>query len=149
MLFRSGRWISLGSIEPQFYALLLEKTGISDPMFQAQMNRADWPKMKEKLAAVIRTKSRDAWCEIMEATDVCFAPVLSLAEAPIHPVNTERGTFVDIEGVAQPAPAPRFSRTPGAVQRPPSAPGVDTREALSDWGLEPAEIEALADQGAI
>jgi alpha-methylacyl-CoA racemase len=131
-----GRWISVGSIEPQFYALLLEKAELGDPAFQAQMDRAEWPGLKAKLAAVIRTKSRDAWCEIMEKTDVCFAPVLSLKEAPSHPHNAARGTFVEVGGVVQPAPAPRFSATPGAVQGPAPAIGAHTDDVLAEWGVK-------------
>jgi alpha-methylacyl-CoA racemase len=131
-----GRWISLGSIEPQFYALLLEKAGLAaDPAFQAQMDRGAWPDLKARLAAVIRSKSRDEWCAIMDATDVCFAPVLSLKEAPSHPHNVARKTFVEVAGVTQPGPAPRFSATPGAVQGPPPAIGANTDEVLADWGV--------------
>ena len=126
-----------------------DKLGLSDPAFDAQYDRSRWPELKARVAEVIAGKTRDEWTSILEGTDACFAPVLSLAEAPSHPLNAERGTFLDLDGVAQPAPAPRFSRTPGAVQSPPSAPGADTAEALSDWGLEPAEIAALADAGAI
>ncbi len=131
-----GKWISIGSIEPQFYALLLEKTGLSDPAFQAQMDRASWPDLKAKLMDVIKTKTRDEWCEIMEGTDVCFAPVLSMAEAPSHPHNAARGTFVERDGVVQPAPAPRFSKTPGAIQGPPPGPGEHSDGVQSDWGVE-------------
>ena len=137
-----GRFVSVGSIEPQFYALLLEKTGVTDPIFKAQMNRADWPAMKEKLAAVFKTKTRDAWCEIMDATDVCFGPVLGLDEAPSHPHNAARKTFIEVEGVVQPAPAPRFSATPGAVQRPPPAIGAHNGEVLADWGVARADSAA-------
>ncbi|HEY1752084.1 MAG TPA: CaiB/BaiF CoA-transferase family protein [Caulobacteraceae bacterium] len=134
-----GRWISLGSIEPQFYALLLEKAGLDDPALKAQMNRAEWPDLKARVAAAIRTKTRDEWCAIMDATDVCFAPVLTLKEAPAHPHNAARKTFVEVEGVVQPAPAPRFSATPGAIQGPPPAIGADTEAVLADWGVaEPA-----------
>ncbi len=131
-----GRWISLGSIEPQFYALLLEKAGLDDPAFKAQMDRTAWPDLKSKLAAVIKTKSRDDWCAIMDATDVCFAPVLSLAEAPSHPHNVARKTFVEVDGVTQPAPAPRFSATPGVIQGPPPAIGADTDTVLAEWGVK-------------
>ena len=130
-----GKYVSLGSIEPQFYALLLEKAGLTDPDFQNQMDRKKWPELKKKIAAVMKTKTRDEWCEIMEGTDVCFAPVLSMAEAPQHPHNVARKTFVEYEGVTQPAPAPRFSKTPGEIQRPPAAPGTHTDEILKDWGL--------------
>jgi alpha-methylacyl-CoA racemase len=143
-----GKWIALGSIEPQFYALLLEKAEISDPDFQQQMNRAEWPKLTEKLAVVIATKTRDAWCAVMEGTDICFAPVLDLEEAPKHPHNLARETFVEIDGVVQPAPAPRFSATPGKVQSGPPAIGGDTESALTDWGFSAAEIDALKTAGA-
>jgi len=131
-----GRFIALGSIEPQFYALLLEKAGLDDPAFKAQMDRAAWPDLKTKLAAAIKSKSRDEWCAIMDATDVCFAPVLSLAEAPSHPHNVARKTFVELEGVTQPAPAPRFSATPGAIQGPAPAIGAHTDDVLADWGVK-------------
>jgi alpha-methylacyl-CoA racemase len=144
-----GRWISLGSIEPQFYALLLEKTGINDPEFQGQMNRAAWPELHDKLARVIATKTRDEWTEIMGATDVCFAPVLDLDEAPKHPHNAARKTFVEVAGVTQPAPAPRFSATPGAIQGPPPRIGAHDEEALADWGFSRSEIDALGKAGAL
>ena len=108
-----GKWISLGSIEPQFYALLLEKTGLAgDPDFAQQMNPAQWGPLKERMTALILSKTRDDWCAIMDDTDICFAPVLSLREAPQHPHNVARGTFVEDGGMVQPAPAPRFSATP-------------------------------------
>ncbi len=144
-----GLWIAIGSIEPQFYALLLEKTGINDPQFKNQMSRAEWPELKEKLATVIRTKTRDEWCALMDATDVCFAPVLTLDEAPNHPHNAARETFVTVEGVVQPAPAPRFSGTPGAVQGPPPAIGADNEAALKDWGFSADDIAGLQSAGAL
>ena len=110
-----GKWISIGSIEPQFYALLREKAGLSDPAFDAQMDKSQWPALKAKLTDLFRTKSRDEWCAIMEATDICFAPVLSMADALKHPHNVERGTFVRVDGIDQPAPAPRFLGTPAPV----------------------------------
>jgi alpha-methylacyl-CoA racemase len=143
-----GAWIALGSIEPQFYALLVEKAGLSDPQFQRQMSRADWPELRGKLAAVIAARTRAEWCEIMEGSDVCFAPVLSLEEAPAHPHNQARETFVELDGVVQPAPAPRFSATPGAVQAPPAGVGQHTEAALSDWGFPADAIAALKASGA-
>jgi alpha-methylacyl-CoA racemase len=144
-----GKWISIGSIEPQFYALLLQKAGIQDEAFTAQNDRSAWPTLRERLAAVIRDKTRDEWCVAMEGADVCFAPVLDLDEAPRHPHNLARETFVEIGGVTQPAPAPRFSATPGAIQGPPPAIGEHDRSALLDWGFTASEIDDLAATGAI
>ena len=120
---KDGKWVAIGSIEPQFYAILREKAGLSGAEWDAQMDRGKWPELKAKLMAVFKTKTRDEWCAIMEATDICFAPVLSMAEAPKYRHNADRQTFVEIEGVVQPAPAPRFSATPGAIQRRPAGPG--------------------------
>ncbi|MBY0568178.1 MAG: CoA transferase [Hyphomonadaceae bacterium] len=134
-----GKFVSIGSLEPQFYALLLEKTGLKDdPAFAMQMNKPEWPAMSEKLAGVIKTKTRDEWTALMEGTDVCFAPVLSMAEAPDHPHNVARQTFVEVGGLKQPAPAPRFSRTPGAVQHPPGGNGDEPPKILADWGVSGA-----------
>ncbi len=144
-----GGWIAIGSIEPQFYALLLEKTGIKDPDFKSQMDRSKWPALHERLAVVIATKTRDEWCEIMEGTDVCFAPVLDLEEAPRHAHNQARETFVEVAGVMQPAPAPRFSATPGAIAGPPPRIGADNATALADWGFANSDIAALEEAGAI
>lgn len=130
-----GKWVSIGAIEPKFYALLREKAGLADPAFDAQMDRSKWPELKTKLADVIKTKSRDDWCEIMEGTDICFAPVLSMSEAPAHKHNTDRQTFVEENGVVQPAPAPRFDKTPSAIQRPPAGIDEHRDEILKDWGL--------------
>jgi alpha-methylacyl-CoA racemase len=145
-----GGYISIGSIEPQFYAELLRLSGLGDdPDLAPQMDRSQWPAMKEKVAALFRTRTRDEWCTVMEHTDVCFAPVLSLAEAPQHPHNATRGTFIDVAGVTQPAPAPRFSRTPGWVERPPAHPGQDTDDVLADFGFGADEIAKLRDTGAV
>ena len=125
-----GRFVSIGSIEPQFYALLREHAGLSDADFDKQMDRNAWPELKRKLVDVFKSKTRDDWCEIMEGTDVCFAPVLSLSEAPKHPHMTERKIFVDVDGVTQPAPAPRFSRTPSAIR---DAATADIASLTSEW----------------
>ena len=144
-----GKYVSVGSIEPQFYELLLKHTGITDPDFQAQMDRDKWPKLKEKLSQIFKTKTRDEWCDIMLGTDVCFAPVLSLYEVMDYPHNAERQTFVEIDGVTQPAPAPRFSRTKQGIQGPPPAPGEHTEPVLEDWGFSSDEIENLKTSGAV
>jgi alpha-methylacyl-CoA racemase len=141
-----GGMIALGSIEPQFYALLLEKAGLTgDPAFAMQMDKASWPTQSEKLAAVFKTKARAEWCAIMEGTDVCFAPVLSLAEAPAHPHNAARQTFVEVGGVVQPNIAPRFLGTPGAVQGPPPEVGANNKAAPARWGVGADLITAVFD----
>jgi alpha-methylacyl-CoA racemase len=141
---KDGRHVAIGSIEPQFYALLLEKTGLKDdPEFRNQMNQRKWPELKAKLQAVFLTRTRDEWTEIMEGSDVCFGPVLSMEEAPRHPHNVARQTFVEREGVVQPAPAPRFSRTPGELPTTPPKAGQHNDEALADWGLSATEIAQL------
>jgi len=144
---RDGKYVSIGSIEPQFYAELLKRTGIEDPAFAAQMDRDAWPALKEKLAAKIKTKTRDEWDAIMQGSDVCYAPVLSIAEAPKHPHNVARQTFIELDGIVQPAPAPRFSRTVAEVQGPPES--ADSPAALAAWAFSQGEIEALTAAGAI
>ncbi|MDB5447515.1 MAG: putative acyl-CoA transferase/carnitine dehydratase [Phenylobacterium sp.] len=144
-----GGWISLGSIEPQFYAEMLRRLGLDDPEFARQHDKAAWPALKAKVAAVVATRTRDEWRERLEGSDACFAPVLDMDEAPAHPHNVARGTFVEVDGVVQPAPAPRFSQTPGAIQRPSPRVGEHDREALLDWGFTPAELDALVSAGAL
>lgn len=144
-----GKFVSIGSIEPQFYALLLRLTGATDPAFSAQMDRAQWPTLKQKFAAIFRTRSRDEWCALMEGTDVCFAPVLDMDEAPQHPHNRARGTFIDVDGVTQPAPAPRFSRTAAELGLPPAAPGEQGADILADWGWPQDAIAGLRTRGTI
>jgi len=146
---KDGKYISVGSIEPQFYAQLVELAGLDAAAMGAQMDKARWPEAKQKVAAVFRTKTREEWCRIMEGTDVCFAPVLSMAEAPSHPHNRQRQTFVEYAGVMQPAPAPRFSRTPGAISAPPANPGSHTDAALAEWGVATEEVRRLRESGAI
>ncbi len=137
-----GEWIALGAIEPQFYAILLAKLGLEHDGLAKQMERDGWPSDKERIAAVIARKSRAEWCAILEGTDACFAPVLEMDEAPAHHHHRARQTFVDLAGVVQPAPAPRFSSTPGAIQGPPPTIGQHNLSALRDWGLS----EELLDQ---
>jgi alpha-methylacyl-CoA racemase len=145
-----AKYVSIGSIEPQFYAQLLELSGLgADDDLPHQMDRGQWPALKERVAAIFKTKTRDEWCEIMEHTDVCFAPVLGLGEAPQHPHNAQRKTFVEEHGVLQPAPAPRFSRTEATIQRPPAHAGQHTDEVLGQFGFDADRITALRKAGAI
>jgi alpha-methylacyl-CoA racemase len=144
-----GEYVSIGSIEPQFYAELLRLTGLdADPEFAGQMDRARWPHLKSRLAEVFAQKTRAEWCELMEGTDVCFAPVLKMREAKEHPHNVARGTFVEIAGAPQAAPAPRFSRTPPDLPTPPAHAGQHTREVLAEWGFPAHEIDRLLEVGA-
>jgi alpha-methylacyl-CoA racemase len=145
-----GDYISIGSIEPQFYAELLRLAELDDdPEFVKQMDKSAWPHLKQRLSDLFATKTRDEWCSLMEATDVCFAPVLTMSEAAEHPHNLARGTFVEIGGTMQPAPAPRFSRTTAEVSRPPAHPGQHTVEILRDWGFDAARIDALIASRAV
>ena len=143
-----GKWISIGSLEPQFYALLLEKTGLKDDAdFAAQMNSAQWPALKERLTTLFKTRTRDDWCADMEMTDVCFAPVLSMSEAPHHPHNAARGTFVEADGVMQPAPAPRYSATVSDTPRMTKI--ADTDAILAELGYDAGKVEALKAAGTV
>ena len=144
-----GKYISLGSIEPQFYALLLEKAGLDADVFGSQMDKSRWADYKSELTVVFKTKTRDEWCGIMEGTDICFAPVLSLDEVAHHPHNSHRDTFVELEGVTQPAPSPRFDRTVPELTHAARKPGEDSREVLSAAGFSDMEIESLIENGAI
>ncbi|WP_077523450.1 CaiB/BaiF CoA transferase family protein [Metapseudomonas resinovorans] len=143
-----GRFISIGSIEPQFYKQLMELCQIDDPLFKAQWDREQWPKQREKLEALFLTRSRDEWCQLLEGTDVCFAPVLDFSEAPTHPHHQARGTFTESGGVIHPAPAPRLSRTPAEIGRV-VRNGKHSVEILRELGLDEARIAALRAAGAI
>lgn len=134
-----GKFISVGSIEPQFYALLLDKLDLDSEEIAAQNDARQWPEMKCRLEAIFKMRSRDEWCELMEGSDVCFAPVLDFREAPDHPHNRARGTYIDLDGLIQPAPAPRFSRTPLKVKFSPRTPGSDREAVLKDWGVVPGQ----------
>ena len=146
---KDAKFVSIGPIEPKFYAELRALAGLDTDEWDAQMDRARWPELKARLAEVIRRRTRDEWCAVLEGTDACFAPVLTMDEAPKHPHNVHRGTFTEVAGVVQPATAPRFSRTPGAIAGPPAHPGQHTDEALGEWGFSSAEIADLRRQGAI
>ncbi len=148
-----GRWVAVGAIEPQFYANLLAVLGLDPGELPDQNDRAGWPRMRERFAAVFATRTRDEWVEAMAGADACFSPVLSMAEAPSHPQNAAREVFVPAgEGARplRPAPAPRFSRTPAEAAAPPAAaPGEHTEAALAEWGVEAAELARLGAAGAI
>jgi crotonobetainyl-CoA:carnitine CoA-transferase CaiB-like acyl-CoA transferase len=141
-----GEWISVAPVEERFYAELLRIVGVSSEAIGKQRDTANWPRGKELLASAFRTKTRDEWCKLLEGTDACFAPVLSMAEAPHHAHNKAREAFVEVGGVMQPAPAPRFSRTPPGKPTPPEAPDADA--ALEGW-LAPEDILALKSSGVL
>ena len=144
-----GEWISLGSIEPQFYKEMLEKLELDQEEFASQHDREKWPELKQKMAELIATKTRTEWDQLLAGSDVCYAPVLSAYEAVEHPHNVERKTFVEVAGVTQPAPAPRFSRTPGKIERPPAHPGQHSKEVLMQFGFKKEEITELLSSGAV
>jgi alpha-methylacyl-CoA racemase len=144
-----GKWISIGSIEPQFYALLRETLGLDDKAFDAQHDKTAWPALKAEFKAAFATKTREEWVALMEGTDICFAPVLDLDEAPQHPHNVARNAFIEVDGVLQPAPAPRFSRTPAAVPRAAPKIGGDSDAVLNEAGFLPDEINDLRQSGVI
>ena len=139
-----GKWLAVGPIEPQFYALLLQKCEIDDPRFAQQWDRSQWPALKQVLREVFATRTRDAWCALFAGTDACITPVLDMNEAPAHPHNRARQAYVERDGLTQPAPAPRFSRTPSELGAPPFADNArDTEAVLADWGFSPDRIAKL------
>ena len=147
-----GKYFALGGLESKFYAELLEGMGLADdPAFVAheQNDKSLWPGMKERFAAVIATKTRDEWAAIFDGTDACAVPVLSPWEAHLHPHNKARDTFVEVDGRMQPAPAPRFSRTPSSISKPPSFPGADTVSGLVEWGIDEGTVAKLRETGAL
>jgi alpha-methylacyl-CoA racemase len=146
---KDGQHVCVGSIEPQFYQLLVEKAGVDANHFGPQMDRDRWSGFKDELEDVFKMKTRGEWCEIMEGTDVCFAPVLSVFEAPAHPHNVHRGTFIEVDGVVQPSPSPRFSRTTAEISHAARAPGEDSTEVLSSIGFAQDELDTLREQGVI
>jgi alpha-methylacyl-CoA racemase len=146
---KDGKYVSIGSIEPQFYAELIEKLGLDGEDLPGQMDRSQWPAMKERFVDMFKQKTRDEWCGIMEGSDVCFAPVLTMTECRDHPHIKARNTFVEAWGAPQSAPAPRFSRSACEIQGPPPAPGQHTDEVLADYGFAPDEIRKLRDLNAV
>jgi alpha-methylacyl-CoA racemase len=146
---KDGKFVSLGSLEPQFYAELVDRLGLAGADLPAQMDRAGWPALRDRFTDLFKTKTRDEWCEILEHSDACFAPVLTMSEATDHPHIKARATVINRDGVDQPAPAPRFSRTVAEVQRSAPWPGQHTDEALRDWGFDADAIAKLRDAGAL
>jgi alpha-methylacyl-CoA racemase len=145
-----GRFVALGAIEPQFYATLLDALGLAgDAELADPLDHSRWPAQKARFTELFRTKTRDEWCALLEGVDACFAPVLDPVEAPAHPHNRARESFLDLRGVPQPAPAPRFSRTPASAPEPPEHPGDATDDALRDWGIGTDEVAALRATGAL
>jgi len=144
-----GEYVSIGSIEPQFYAELLERTGLSEVDLPAQMSRSQWAEAKVKVAEVFQSKTRDEWCELMEGTDVCFAPVLSLDEATQHPHNVARSTFTTVAGIVQPSPSPRFSETVAEISGPAVHSGEHTDSVMTELGYDPSRIDQLRQSGAV
>lgn len=144
-----GKYMAIGAIEHQFYAELIERTGLKDEELPFQLDRDQWPTVKERFTALFKTKTRDEWQALLEGTDACAVPVLSMTEAPNHPHNVTRQTFVVRDGVTQPAPAPRFSRTTAEIAGPPPAPGAHTNDALTDWGFTGDEVAKLREAGAV
>ena len=146
-----GRYVAVGALEPKFSKELLDRLGVAadDELRGRLYDTAAWPELRARLAALFRTRTRDEWCALLEGTDACFAPVLSLGEAPSHPHNAARGTFAEVAGVVQPAPAPRFSATPGAIAGPAPESGADTGDVLAECGYSEAEVTALRTAGAV
>jgi alpha-methylacyl-CoA racemase len=144
-----GGWVAVGAMEPKFYATLLRLLGLEGEHLPAQMDRAGWPGLKARFAAVFRTRSREEWCELLEGTDACFAPVLGLEEVEQHPHHEARRSFPEVDGRVQPAPAPRFSRTVSPDPAPPAKPGEHTDEVLAQAGLTGADIAKLRSLGAV
>ena len=143
------QFVAIGAIEPRFYSDLLERIGVDATQLPSQYDQEGWPVIREQLRSTFSTRTRDEWTDLLEGTDACFAPVLSMSEAPHHPHNLARGTFIEIADVVQPAPSPRFSRTQLDVPRPAAGPGAHTEEALGDWGISSDEVLALRSAGAI
>lgn len=144
-----GKYVSIAPIEPQFWALLLDKLGLTAADLPDRNDEAQWPALRDRLAAVFRTKTRDEWCALLEGSDACFAPVLNFTEALTHPHNAARGVFLSTGDVPEPLPTPRLSRTPGQPDRSPAYPGADTDAVLGENGFGSEEIEELRGERVI
>ena len=143
-----GKYVAVGAIEPQFYAELLARAQITDPQFQNQHDASQWPELKEKLAGVLKTKTRDEWDQLMAGSDACFAPVLTMVEAPDYAANSERSVYTQTEGLTHPSPAPRFGKTPSAIEHGTRPLGADTLSVLRGINMSETSIQALLDTGA-
>jgi alpha-methylacyl-CoA racemase len=143
-----GKYVAVGAIEPQFYAELLTRAEVSDPQFQQQHDATQWPELKAKLGAILKTKSRDEWDAIMAGSDACFAPVLTMVEAPQYGANAQRAVYTEVEGLTHPSPAPRFKRTPSEISHGTRALGADTVSVLQSCGMDEAAVSALLESGA-
>jgi alpha-methylacyl-CoA racemase len=144
-----GRHVAVGALEPQFYAAFVEGLGLTGALPGGQYDLAHWPEHRRRFAEAFATRTRDEWADVFAGTDACVTPVLGLREAPGHPHLAARGTFVEQDGASLPGPAPRFSRTPGAVRGPARRPGADTTAVLTDWGFTADEVRALLTSGAV
>jgi alpha-methylacyl-CoA racemase len=146
---KDGKYVALACIEDKFLAEFLQLMEIDPREMPAKLDKKRWPEAKALLAARFKTRTREEWCRLLEGSDACFAPVLTMAEAPEHPHNLARGTFIEVDGIVQPGPAPRFSRTPNATPSPPEAPGERGNASLAQWGFTPQEIDGLKRSGAL
>ncbi|MGD9802198.1 MAG: CaiB/BaiF CoA transferase family protein [Hyphomicrobiaceae bacterium] len=146
---KDGQHVAIGPNEPQFYALMLKELGLQGQALPGQTDRNHWPEMRQRFAKIFKTKTREEWTAQLEQKDVCFAPVLSMREAPNHPQNRARGSFIEVDGVVQPGPAPRFSRTPSDVTSGPAFAGQHSKEVLTDWGVDKERVAALLETGAV
>jgi alpha-methylacyl-CoA racemase len=146
---KDGRYVSIGSIEPQFYAELIQKLGLEGETLPGQNDREGWPILRERFSQIFLGKTRDEWCEIMEGSDVCFAPVLTLAESRQHPHATARASFRDLDDALHPQPAPRFSRTQAEIQTPEQLSSAKAEEVLGEWGIDAARVQKLRDAGGV
>jgi len=144
-----GKWLAIGAIEPQFHAVLVKGLGLPEDAFGSYMDRARWPEHSKRVAEVVKTRTRDDWMKVFDGTDGCVAPVLSMDEAPKHPHNAARSTFVEAFGVTQPGPAPRFSRTAGAVNGAPAVAGRNSADVLESWGIASERVKAFLSAGAV
>ena len=144
-----GEFVSVGAMEPRFYRSFMKGLGFPDGDIPPQDDQSQWEPLKQQVADIFRSRTRSEWLDTFQGTDACVSPVLGLGEAPTHPHNRERSTFVTVGGMVEPAPAPRFSRTPPPVPTPSPGPGVHATEALAQWGLAQDEIDSLLEGGVI